>query len=236
MQRLISRLPLTAMLLGLVGFPLAMQPPRAAAPESDETITLRVRTPEYRLDGAGLRVPGYPENDVPAAPRLPVYGTTVELPPTGDYTISYRAARSRVIDAPDLLPSVPVYRLPTPGPESETADGDLPPPISVTTLPDPAIYQRDRFYPAAAVEPGNVLWQRGRRLLVLRVFPFQYNPVAGKLRYQPDLLITIKVKTKNQPADSTDAPRPVPTGPPRRQLHPAEEPCASAPLTAGCTA
>jgi hypothetical protein len=42
---------------------------------------------------------------------------------------------------------------------------------------DPAIYGVDAFYPAAPVVVGAEQWQRGRRLLALRVFPFQVNPV-----------------------------------------------------------
>ena len=45
--------------------------------------TLRVQTPDYELDARGLRVPGYGTNSIPGAPALPIWSTTVELPPDG---------------------------------------------------------------------------------------------------------------------------------------------------------
>ncbi|MCB0229147.1 MAG: hypothetical protein KDH90_08465, partial [Anaerolineae bacterium] len=36
-------------------------------------------------------------------------------------------------------------------------------------------------------------WQRGRRLLAVQAYPFQYNPLAGVLRYYPDIQIDIHV-------------------------------------------
>ena len=42
--------------------------------------------------------------------------------------------------------------------------------------------------------PFLLQWQGGRRLLPLRVFPFQYNPIAGTLRYYADLRVTVRVQ------------------------------------------
>ena len=66
--------------------------------------------------------------------------------------------------------------------------------VRTVDQPDPTIYHADALYPASVVEAGAVQWQGGRRLLPLRVFPFQYNPVAGTLRYYADLRVTVSVQ------------------------------------------
>ena len=70
--------------------------------------------------------------------------------------------------------------------------------------PDPAIYGVDAFYPAAPVATGDEQWQRGRRLLAVRVFPFQYNPVTGELRYHPDITVTVHVTPAAAGSGATD--------------------------------
>ena len=47
--------------------------------------------------------------------------------------------------------------------------------------PDPTIYSNNALYPASLIQTGEVQWQRGKRLLPIRVYPFQYNPVTGEL-------------------------------------------------------
>ncbi len=186
-MRFTSRLILAATLL------FALLPPAGAAaePAQPAEIRLRVTTPAYSLDGQGPRVPGYTIYSAPGAPALPVWRTVIELPPSGAWTISYTAEGEQVLAAPAALPAAPAPQLDHPGPGPATDLPDLPARAQLVARPDPTIYAADAFYPAAPVVAGDEGWQRGRRLLALDVFPFQYNPVRGELRYYPDLRITI---------------------------------------------
>ncbi len=190
-MRLLTRF---VMALAVAGAGLGAMDGRAApaAPEATE-IRLVVRTPSYRLDDEGLAVAGYAANDAPGAPALPVYGTVIELPLTGDWRLTYDATGSHTLDQRAQVPAVPVPQLPEPMPQGRAPVADETDLLPVLDRPDPAIYAVDAFYPAAPVVAGDVQWQRGRRLLALRVFPFQYNPVTGELRYHPDIAITVRV-------------------------------------------
>lgn len=107
--------------------------------------------------------------------------------------LSVDPGEAHVIKLNRPLPAAPVPQpLPfTPlGYADEAARPDAVPTIQ---QPDPAIYAADRFYPANAVQADREQWQRGRRLLALRVFPFEYNPVAGVVRFHPDMRVTVRV-------------------------------------------
>lgn len=182
-------------------------PTVSAAPVAADDIQLRVQTPAYELDLQGLRVPGYGFSDTPGAPQLPVWSTTVELPPTGSWQITSSVPGTRVIQVPATLPSVPVPNMPPAPPEGWNPD-NAPTAVPVIEQPDAAIYGFNGFYPSTPVVTGGEQWQRGRRLLGVRVFPFQYNPVAGIVRYHPDIRITIHIT----PGEGSTAPNPRPTG------------------------
>ena len=107
---------------------------------------------------------------------------------------------TQLLDRRAPLPAVPVPEPVLPGPLGWSSMAELPDAVPVVDRPDPAIYGADAFYPAEIVQPGPVQWQRGRRLLPLRVFPFRYNPVAGKLSYYPDVRITVRVEPGPKPA------------------------------------
>ena len=203
--------------------------PLVAGAEPEGVITLRVQTPIYTLDASGLRVPGYGHHVTPGAPSLPVWATTVELHPTGGWTISYDAGQAITLPVPAPLPSVPVPDYPslrgpsfgvarreakqsltsqeiassppsTPSAPQRrtplrtllaTTTSDEPDFLPTLDRPDPAIYAVDAFYPASPVQAEELGWQAGRRLLAVRVFPFQYNPVAAVVRYHPDVRVTV---------------------------------------------
>lgn len=175
-----------ALLLGLV--PAAGSASMAAAPPFE--IRLQVETPAYRLDAGGLTVAGYGCEDQPGAPMLPVWATLVELPAAGEPLLSYDKPNSRRLAVTRVLPAVPVPQIDPAAPAGLT---DLPDAPVLIDRPDPVIYARDAFYPVEPVMAGPVQWQRGKRLLPVRVYPFQYNPISGELRYHPDLRLTVRI-------------------------------------------
>ena len=167
----------------------------AAAHTEDQAsdIQLRVSTPNFDLAVGHVTVPGYNAIDVPGAPALPVWRTVVELPQTGDWSLSFRAAGRQELTVDTLLPAVPTPDLSLAGPRAWQDLDVLPEEVSEIDRPDPAIYTVDAFYPERIVVAGQEQWQRGRRLLAVQAYPFQYNPLAGVLRYYPDIQIDIHV-------------------------------------------
>ena len=195
MQKSVSwRLLRVALCLAVLTCTLLL-PAAQAAPEGTGTIELVVRTPSYLLTEAGLSVPGYATEDAPGMPLLPVYGALVELPATGDWEISYQAIDSRVLEQHVAVQSAPVPDPSWAGLENWTqlSDEELPTAVPTIDRPDPDVYGTNDFYPASLVASREVVWQEGRRLLPLRVYPFQYNPVTGELRYHPEVRIQVKI-------------------------------------------
>lgn len=164
-----------------------------AGPGVPKVISVRVQTPRYQLGAGGVSVAGYAQHDVPGAPALPVWGTVVELPTSGTWEVGYESAGSRDLDGRVAIPPAPMPDRAAAGSTGWPGSASLPASTPVVARPDPAIYTLNAFYPAAPVVTGGVQRQRGRRLLALRVFPFQYNPVTHVLRYHPDLRITVRV-------------------------------------------
>ena len=75
------------------------------------------------------------------------------------------------------------------------------------------MYGTNGFHPAALVTAGKVIRQDGKRLLPLRVYPFQYNPVAGVLRYHPEIHIQVKIKASGAAAEAEVEPLQVSAAP-----------------------
>jgi hypothetical protein len=173
---------------------LAQAPTSDAQAPMSGVMTLRVQTPAYELNARGLRVPGYGANSDPGAPALPFWSTTVELPPAGEPVVAVADGAFELLSLAAPLPAAPVPLPPDPDPLGLTVAVDRTAEVRTADRPDAAIYRADAFYPRSVVQAGAAQWQGGRRLLPLRVFPFQYNPVAGTLRYYADLRVTVRVQ------------------------------------------
>ncbi len=165
--------------------------------------TRRLTTPAYQITGDRLVVPDYGVNDAPGAPALPVWSDLIELPGDGEWEISVAAPGARVLETPVHVAAVPAPNLPAPRTGAWIGAGDGPTSVPTIDRPDPAIYQTDAFYPASPAVTGPVQVQRGRRLLPLHVFPFQYNPVRGTLRYHPELTITLRLTGRRAQPSAT---------------------------------
>ncbi len=169
----------------------------SSATDSDSTLTWHAQTPAYQLTAHGITVAGYATNDQPGAPALPVVHKLFELPQTGAWAVDFTTVPQ------SLEPGDPfrVSAVPFPAKarsdytEWTIADADLL--VPTEDRPDATIYQRDAFYPGQPVVTGQEVWQRGRRLLAVTVFPFQYNPVSGELRYHPDLTVKLTITGQN---------------------------------------
>ena len=169
---------------------MAAEVPLAAGASVSGSIAVHVQTPQYELDAAVLRVPGYDTNSAPGAPALPVYNTLVELPADGDWQLAVQLIGTQILAARVDIPAAP-GAAPAPIGPTGWSGADLPDVVPAIVQPNPAIYRVNAFYPASPVQTGEVQIQRGRRYLPVHVFPFQYNPQTRQLRYQPDVLVTV---------------------------------------------
>lgn len=160
-----------------------------------------------------MAVAGYGVIDTPGAPALPMWSTTVELPPDGHWSLDFESRGSQSLPVKGPIASVPVLDLDLNGPVAWQLRSDLPAELPTVDRPDPAIYTTNAFYPAEPVTAGPEQWQRGRRLLVVRAFPFQVNPVTGQLRYHPDLHIVVRMTSGEPDASRLLLPAQTPAAP-----------------------
>jgi hypothetical protein len=192
----------TAGMVAYAGDPITEAGPQLA--------NLRVLTPLYQVDPDRVTVPGYALNDTPGAPQLPVYGALITLPTEGEWTLSYELVDSVILPEQVELPAVPVPLNSPRGTQSLLEWMEQSGAVPVVDQPDPAIYGTNAFYPAEPVATGQELRRGGERLLPVRVFPFQYNPVLRELRYHPEVRITINGSqapgTAGMPAEQLPAP------------------------------
>lgn len=183
-----------------------------AAAQGPEPIKLRVQTPHYQLDASGPRVPGYLQDRTPGAPMLPVYQTVVELPAGGEWRLEIATPGAQMLAAVDAIPAAAEPDPAREAPRTSSNVDELPAEPALIVRPDPAIYSSDAFYPSEPVIAGEVQWQRGSRFVPLRVYPFQYNPVSGALRYLPDISIEITIAPDTDAASSGASGLSVPDG------------------------
>ncbi len=173
---------------------LTLPAPVAIAEETPpDAIHLHVETSQYEMGAQGVDVPGLARSDRPGQPALPVWSTLVTLPPGVDWQISYESPQAQVLAQRVQVPAVPVPELDAPGPHGWAASDELPGAVPSVNRPDPAVYGVNAFYPQSLVETGAVQWSHGQRLLPVRVFPFQYNPVTQQVRYHPDVQIAVRL-------------------------------------------
>ena len=177
---------------------MALLPASAgAATPGFQPIVLQVNTPAYTLDKSGLSVAGYAALDIPGAPALPVWISTVELPADADWVVSYDLGKQIVLPWQGVFPSVPIANWGDNDPQPLQARPDQPASPVLENRPDPAIYGVDSPYPAQVVQVGPEQWQRGRRFLRVQVFPFQVNPQQGQLLYHPAVRVTITLTPRS---------------------------------------
>ncbi len=167
--------------------------PVVQATAETELLVARVQTPNYTLTDQGVEVPGYAMHGTPGAPSLPLYGFTFQLPPTGGWDLRFESNRSRIMPERVIVNAAPVPMLDLDGPTALHDQTEWLTYVPVIDQPDPAVYGVDAFYPSSPVVVGEVIIQDGQRVLPVRVFPFQYNPVTQQLRYHPDLVISVQI-------------------------------------------
>ena len=149
-----------------------------------EGIILELRTPSYQmeeisLDGVAyhlLTVAGYGQTGDVGHPQLPLKGTLLGIPPAADFTLTVLEVEEEIVSE-----RYNIYPVPQPVFERDV-EGDLGH-MRLEFARDESVYSSDRFYPASIAEVGSSGFIREQRVVELRFFPFQYDPVSGELRH-----------------------------------------------------
>lgn len=173
-----------------------MAPVFSAAPLTGSrqiTVAYRFQPPTVRpvtVGGETYHAVTMPEGasaSRPGQPCLPAGGAYLLLPPgtmPGQVTVTARQAVS-------LGPGYHVLPRGTAVPLSQP---------SATTAPTPGpVYDMDEPFPGRLYDLVGVQSCRGYRVLILRLYPVQYVPVTGELRYHRHLSVTVEL------ADSSEA-------------------------------
>ena len=157
-----------------------------------ESIILELRTPSYEAEEIGvdgvayhlLTVAGYGQTGDVGHPQLPLKGTLLGIPPAADFTLTVLEVEEEIVSE-----RYNIYPVPQPVFERDL-EGDLGY-MRLEFAKDESVYSSDRFYPASIAEVGSSGFIRDQRVVELRFFPFQYNPVSGELRHYSRLRVEL---------------------------------------------
>ena len=128
-------------------------------------------------NGAGLEI---------GEPEVPVLGQVVEIPFGVDVDVEIYKAEYETLEGYRVYPTqIPPIR-------ADSVEGEF--------LLDAAVYGMDAFYPArnAEVLDENIGIVRGHRVLFLKVYPVQFNPVSGELRVYSQLEVRLNYDRPGQ--------------------------------------
>jgi uncharacterized repeat protein (TIGR01451 family) len=125
----------------------------------------------------------------PGSPDLPYYTTFIALPP---------GASAELIVEPGETAAYQDWSITAvPDPQSAAAVEEDDPNFaavndsSLTTVPDPAVYQKNAEFPESLYELSEPMYIRDSRLVTLKLYPFQYNPVSRQLTQHRQLQVTV---------------------------------------------
>jgi hypothetical protein len=157
-------------------------------------------TEPFSLKDGAVQLAGLTQYiQAPGAPALPYYATFIALPPAATATVNVQeldvSLRMVAGIAPAPQPAAPIAPLKNDAPAPYNVapagadDSYGPPPLIYK--PDPAIYERNAFYPAALFSVSEPMYYRDLRLVELRLYPLRYNPVSSNLFHARQLSVSI---------------------------------------------
>ncbi len=174
---------------------------------SDENrVVLELNTPEYEIladqkaGGESITVSGPDRGTTNKAgyPQLPAYSTLIGVPANANIEIFILSDEVESIEGEYRIAPVP-----EPAP-STSPNPDVPRPGELTYEYAPEAYSHNILYPDAPANISEDAWFREQRVVRLDVFPFQYNPVTGKLLWHQSLTIEVRFVGGDQQACSTE--------------------------------
>lgn len=162
---------------GSPGFSLVSETPTGV--EVMYSVT-QLRLEDLEVNGHVMKVVQIPGIFLPndeGAPNLPGAGRYVAIPQGAAARVEVLASRTEVYKDVEIAPAPPI-----------PLETDRSPP---TYEKDPAIYEKDAYYPAEPVTLSKPMKIRGVDAVILGVTPFQYNPVTRELIVYKDLRVRV---------------------------------------------
>jgi len=158
--------------------------------QSDSTgLVFEVRVPFFetqeRIHTQGifqtLEVPGLGQISEVGRPLLPLKGTLIEIPSTGNIKIKILETNTE-----DYVN----YRI-LPCPKYVKKEDDSKIYLEEKFALDHNFYSNSRFYPPSISELGFSGFIRERKVAQVKIYPFQYNPATGILRHHKRIMVQV---------------------------------------------
>jgi hypothetical protein len=129
--------------------------------------------------------PGFAYTGEIGEPKLPVITQVVEIPHGAELSVRVVDFKYREINLSDFGIEERIMPVLSPVPKIM---GEKP----VFSIND-RIYSEDRYYPDILSEiESHEGFARGHKLITVRIFPLQYNPKTGEIKYYTDIEIELK--------------------------------------------
>ena len=137
-----------------------------------------------------INAPGLTPAGDPGEPMIPAKGAYILLPPNSKACSIHITPSEKQAVGTELS----IAPMPKPIPLSPKGSSSIP-------TPDEAIYSSNSLYPGELyTEVGTYIF-RGYQILVLLLYPIQYNPVTGEVFYYKNLGVSIKTTISGSSMD-----------------------------------
>ena len=127
-----------------------------------------------------VRIPGYGLNVQKGAPAVPVLRKYIKVPPEARVNVDISVNSYKELEQINLPPVIP------PQPETEEAERE-----SITKNEE--IFSADKFYPEQNITIGEVQIIRKQGLVLVSIYPLQYNPVKQTAKILTDFTVEIQI-------------------------------------------
>ena len=163
--------------------------------------------PDASIAGSGatgapcqvVNLEGYVQSAEAGQPQLPVKVLLLGVPSDARLSLRVQPLASRVV-------ARGVSVCPALTRQVEQEPNGIVTATTYESLRDPAIYSQDRFYPEQNVNLVDMGFMRSQRIVRLEIYPSQYNPVTGELRYSDKIRVAVEFGgTGEEPASAQSA-------------------------------
>jgi hypothetical protein len=151
---------------------------------------------------ATVSIPGWGATGESGHPQLPTYRLLVGVPDTGEVTLAVEAGTPQVWATARVAPAPQVIIEPGLDPQALLEN---PPEVSRSYEVAVAVYSAGAAYPGILARVAEVGFIRGQRVAAVDLFPVQYVPAAGELRFHSH--VSLELTMEGAAATTDGAPR-----------------------------